>query len=107
MDTTTNNNDMLNGLINVLVNSITEKVTKQLEASIEGIIDKKIKELDFEEIIGSVIDEGSIADNVLSSLDLGDEIRTEIDSAIADHDFTDAITEALDTVKLTVKIDRN
>lgn len=102
-----NNNDLLNGLINVLVNSITEKVTAKLEANIENLIDKKIKDIDFEEIVRDNIDESSIIESIEGNLDLSDQIRCEVDDAIERHDFTDAITDALDSVKLTVKVDRN
>ena len=64
MNTTIDNNELINGLINVLADSITkkvmEKITEVLDKKIADTVEKAIDSYDFSEIVDSNIDEDAI-----------------------------------------------
>jgi len=97
-------NEMFEQIINVLVNSITDKVTAKMEHTIGLMIDKKINEIDFSDIVADNIDLDDIVRTVESNLDLSDEVNDAVESAISQHDFSDDIKDALTglTIKATI-----
>ena len=97
-------NELLEQMINVLVTSITDKVTAKMEHSIGLMIDKKINEIDFADIVHDHIDIDDIVRTVESNLDVSDEVNDAVESAINQHDFSDAIKDTLSnmTIKATI-----
>ena len=97
-------NELLEQMINVLVTSITDKVTAKMEHSIGLMIDKKINEIDFADIVHDHIDIDDIVRTVESNLDVSDEVNDAVESAIRQHDFSDEIKDALSglTIKATI-----
>jgi len=97
-------NELLEQIINVLVTSITDKVTAKMEHTIGLMIDKKINEIDFSDIIADNIDLDEVARTVEGNLDFSDEVNDAVESAISRHDFSDEIKDALSglTIKATI-----
>ena len=110
MNTTIDNNDLINGLINVLADSITKKVMDRIaeviDKKIADEVEKSIENFDFSDVVQENIDEQSIISSVEDNIDVDDKVSTEVAEQIESYDFSDIIRAEIAKLTFEVKVSK-